>query len=460
MSQVRLDQSLFPEKKKVNGNNGAISVTPSKNGNGVKTNIGANDQGLSKLYVDVHEPEEIVEMLKAKGLYVVVKALPVADYAWGSGKRIVTKIEVLSEFEELLNKRLHICLPGGTGNCLLRNSLKRSLSLLEEVRNGKIGKRNICGGGGKPIQDTVEENVGKESEQYNLKDLGRRNGEGEEESTKIVLNSEDFKNFIPQQEENVRNVEMKTREFGKFTTWMRLDPKIEAKVDQLFMLRKVGKDCSSCVQIATELYIQILENGRFPLEIPGFGTGIERKTLHDFYNSIVHGDKHIWKQVFNLRYAFERPMLIIERWDDAFLSSPAMERTIRGAIASIFLMGISVLVIPGKGQNAKPFVDQIAYLFYSSDKKALSMRPVPEKNKSTRKIEILEDVLSILPAWGRKSSKLMIDSYQSIPNLLAASTSDLLKKGLNRKQIYYLKLLMKDEDLSDLLNVRKEDKLS
>jgi len=272
MSQVRLDQSLFPDKKKkAERLNGIIPVTPS---NGVKNSAKFNQEGITKLYVDVHEPEEIVEMLrKEKGIYVEVRAMTVSDYCFSN-------------------------------------------------------------------------------------------------------------------------------------------------------------------------------------------VGIERKTLHDFYNSIVHGDKHIWKQIFNLKHAFERPMLIIERWDDAFLSSPAMERTVRGAMASIFLMGISILVIPGKGQNAKPFVDQLAYLFFSSDKKALSMRPVPEKNKSTRKIEILEDLLSILPGWGRKSSKLMIDSYQSIPNLLAASTSDLLKKGLNRKQIYYLKLLMKDEDLSDLLNVRKEDKLS
>jgi len=241
MSQVRLDQSLFPEKKKVNGNNGAISVTPSKNGNGVKTNIGANDQGLSKLYVDVHEPEEIVEMLrKEKGIYVEVKALPAADYAFST-------------------------------------------------------------------------------------------------------------------------------------------------------------------------------------------VGIERKTLHDFYNSIVHGDKHIWKQVFNLKHSFEKPMLIIERWDDAFLSSPAMERTIRGAIASIFLMGISVLVIPGKGQNAQPFVDQIAYLFYSSDKKALSMRPVPKKGKERQRKEVISDILCMLPGIGRKQADLIRDHVKSIEEICKMPDEELRK---------------------------------
>lgn len=241
MSQVRLDQSLFPEKKKKpNGQNGAIPVAPSKNENGVKNGVGANDQGLTILYVDVHEPEEIVEMLKAKGIYVIVKALPVADYAFSS-------------------------------------------------------------------------------------------------------------------------------------------------------------------------------------------IGIERKTLHDFYNSIVHGDKHIWKQIFNLRHSFDRPMLVIERWDDAFLSSPMMEHTIRGAIASIFLMGVSILVIPGKGQNAKPFVDQIAYLFFSSDKKALSMRPVPEKGKERTRKEVVSDILCMIPGIGRKQADLIRDRVKCIEDVCKMSDEDLRK---------------------------------
>jgi len=236
MSQVTLDRSLLPEKKKPSNNqNGAIVVTPTNNG--LKREI--NHEGITKLYVDVHEPEEIVEMLrKEKGIYVEVKALPVADYA--------------------------------------------------------------------------------------------------------------FSNI-----------------------------------------------------------------------------GIERKTLHDFYNSIVHGDKHIWQQVFKLKHAFERPMLVIERWDDAFLSSPAIERTIRGAMASIFLMGISILVIPGKGQNARPFVDQIAYLFYSSDKKALSMRPVPEKGKERTRKEVISDVLCMIPGIGRKQADLIRDNVKCVEDVCKMSDEEL-----------------------------------
>jgi len=237
LSQVRLDKSLFPEKK-TNGQNGAIPVTPTKNSNGVRQ---ANNEGLTILYADVHEPEEIIEMLrKEKGIYVEVKPLPASDFC--------------------------------------------------------------------------------------------------------------FSNI-----------------------------------------------------------------------------GIERKTLHDFYNSIVHGDKHIWSQMFKLKHAFERPMLIIERWDDSFLSNPKIERTIRGAMASIFLMGISILVIPGKGMNAKPFVDQLSYLFFSSDKKTLSMRPIPEKGKERTRKEVISDILCMIPGIGRKNADLIKDQVNSLEELCKLSDEDFKK---------------------------------
>lgn len=155
--------------------------------------------------------------------------------------------------------------------------------------------------------------------------------------------------------------------------------------------------------------------------------GIERKTIKDFYNSLVHGDKHIWKQIFNLKNSFERPMLIIERWDDSYLVSTKMENTIRGAIASIFLLGVSVLIIPSKGNNLKPFVDQLAYLFFSSDKKALSMRPVSEKTKSPLKKDVMSDVLSMVPGIGRGTANILGARINSLEELSKMSDEDIRK---------------------------------
>lgn len=166
-----------------------------------------------------------------------------------------------------------------------------------------------------------------------------------------------------------------------------------------------------------------------PLEVGDYcfsNVGIERKTLRDFYNSIVHGDKRIWRQMFDLKRAFERPMLAIE-WDESFLSSPGVERTIRGALASIFLMGISVLTIPSTSRSVRPFVDQLAYLFFSSDKKALSMRPIPEKPKDREKKDIISDILCMIPGIGRKQADLIAQKVNSIEEVCRLSDEDLKK---------------------------------
>lgn len=154
---------------------------------------------------------------------------------------------------------------------------------------------------------------------------------------------------------------------------------------------------------------------------------IERKTLHDFYNSIVHGDKHIWKQVFNMRQAFERPILVIERWDDSFLSSPRVAATIRGAIARIILSGVTVLVIPGTGKDVQPFVDTLAYLFFASDKKTLSMRPIPEKSKQRKKKEILSDILVMIPGIGRAYADKIAENVECVEDMCRLSDEQLVK---------------------------------
>jgi Fanconi anemia group M protein len=175
------------------------------------------------------------------------------------------------------------------------------------------------------------------------------------------------------------------------------------------------------------IYVEIkaLEAGDYAFS----SIGIERKTLQDFYNSIVHGDKHIWKQIFKLKYAFARPLLIIERWDESFFTSQKIKNTVDGAIASIFLMGVSILTIPGRGQNSGNFVDILAFLFYSSDKKALSMRPVPEKTKSPKKKDVLSDVLVMIPFIGRKTANELANHANSIEEICQMKDEDLRKKA-------------------------------
>ena len=188
--------------------------------------------------------------------------------------------------------------------------------------------------------------------------------------------------------------------------------------------------------------------------------GIERKTMRDFYNSIVHGDKHIWKQIFNLKHCFDRPMLIIERWDETFLTNPRIERTMYGAIASIFLMGVSVIMIPGKGQNLRPFIEILSFLFFSSDKKALSMRPVPEKDKERTKKEVLSDVLCMIPGIGRKQADIIKDHVNSVEEICKLSDEELQKMcpRLGPSKLQALRWILNGKDYDQITKEEAADR--
>jgi ERCC4-type nuclease len=190
--------------------------------------------------------------------------------------------------------------------------------------------------------------------------------------------------------------------------------------------------------------------------------GIERKTIQDFYNSIVHGDKHIWKQMFNLKHAFERPVLVIERWDENFMASKQIERTVYATMAHIFLMGIHVITLPGHGKNIRPLVELLAYLFFASDKKALSMRPVTEKCKSMKKDDVLSDVISMIPMIGRKQADVIAKHINSIEDLVKMSDDDLKKLGLSlgKERLNAMRWVLngKEWERAKVRGTRSEDK--
>jgi len=156
--------------------------------------------------------------------------------------------------------------------------------------------------------------------------------------------------------------------------------------------------------------------------------GIERKTLKDFYNSIVGEDRErLWRQIFNLKRCFDRPLLIIERWNDAFLADKAHRRTVLSALAKVFLLGVPIMVLRGMEKDWKIFIDFIAYMYFSSDKKTPSLRPIPKKTKKASAREAREDMLCMIPGIGRKIAREILARVHDIKSLCELSQEGLLK---------------------------------
>ena len=171
------------------------------------------------------------------------------------------------------------------------------------------------------------------------------------------------------------------------------------------------------------IVVKELESGDYAFS----NIGIERKTLRDFYNSITQGDKRIWQQMFNLKRCFERPMLVIERWDDSFMVDSYKNRTVLSTMGRIAMMGITVIVLPGKAHDWKTFVDFVAYMFFASDKKTPSLKPVPKKSHQETVMDAREDAMCMIPGIGRKTAKEILGRTHTIKGVTTISLEELSK---------------------------------
>jgi len=151
--------------------------------------------------------------------------------------------------------------------------------------------------------------------------------------------------------------------------------------------------------------------------------GVERKTLTDFWGSITSKDKRIWRQMFELKRNFERPFLIIERFNFVYLRSPSYSRQVWGTLASIALLGINVVTIASKTSASKDFVDFLSFLYFSSDPNKKTSKPLPKKSKNTK--EVFMDSLCMIPGIGPGTAKKIIARYRTFEELCDVSKEDL-----------------------------------
>jgi len=120
--------------------------------------------------------------------------------------------------------------------------------------------------------------------------------------------------------------------------------------------------------------------------------------------------------------------LVIERWDDSFLVEPGKLRTVLSVMARIVMMGISVIVLPGAERDWRPFVDFVSYMFFASDKKEPSMKPLPQKGHQATVLDVREDMVCMTPMIGRKKAKEILSKYITIEDLCTAPEEDIIKR--------------------------------
>ena len=197
-------------------------------------------------------------------------------------------------------------------------------------------------------------------------------------------------------------------------------------------MTKILVDIHEPPEIADLLRNRGLEVERIYLQSGDYvfsNVGIERKTLADFKNTL--NEQRLWKQVFNLKDAFERPIIIVDKVPTAYNWGLDLRerRSLDGAMARIVKLGVSIFTISGSSNApvSDIFLDIIEFLFLSSEKKDPSLKPVPRKGDRFSTAEVTEDMLCMFPGIGRETAKEIILRYPTMDKLCLATLDEIAK---------------------------------
>ena len=197
-------------------------------------------------------------------------------------------------------------------------------------------------------------------------------------------------------------------------------------------MTKILVDIHEPEQIARLLQERGLEIERTYLQSGDYvfsNIGIERKTLSDFHNTL--NKQRLWKQVFNLKDCFERPILIVDQIPNAYNWGLELRdrRSIDGAMSRIVKLGVSMFTIAGTSNApvSDIFLDIIEFLYLSSEKKDPSLKPVPRKGDRFSTAEVTEDMLCMFPGIGRETAKEIILRYPTMDKLCLATLDEIAK---------------------------------
>lgn len=181
-------------------------------------------------------------------------------------------------------------------------------------------------------------------------------------------------------------------------------------------LAKVGLDID-VKQLAIADFVLEVKTGSGELQT----IGIERKTIHDFLDSII--DKRLVNQLILLKQNFNFPLLILEGTEDVYTLRNFHPNSIRGMIASICL-DMQVPMI-----TTRSFRDTAKMIKVISSKFEKSRKPISLliKRKPVTTKEMQEYIIESLPGIGPTIAKNLLKEFKNVKSIFNSSEEDLMK---------------------------------
>jgi len=155
--------------------------------------------------------------------------------------------------------------------------------------------------------------------------------------------------------------------------------------------------------------------------------GIERKTSKDFVNSII--DNRLFNQISNLSTFFKKPLLILEETENIYSIRNIPKKSIDSIIVTL-LVDFRVPIIFTKSIDETV---EILNLIYEKYNKSSSIK-LPKKKLGSENEE-LEFFISNIPGINLKSSKMLLNNFKNIKNIVNSSKEDIeLIDGFGKKK--------------------------
>ncbi len=166
--------------------------------------------------------------------------------------------------------------------------------------------------------------------------------------------------------------------------------------------------------------LQVVRKALAPGDYVVGDVGVERKTIHDFFSSIIK--KRLFEQVTRLMETYPRALLLVEG-DLNLIDEYRNPKALWGAFISLHLEeGIPVLFSPDETHTAH--ILETLYKRQTREGGGFGLRHKPKMMTMEQHQEF---AIQGLPNVGDTLSKLLLERFGSVRRVMAASEGDLLK---------------------------------
>jgi ERCC4-related helicase/ERCC4-type nuclease len=196
------------------------------------------------------------------------------------------------------------------------------------------------------------------------------------------------------------------------------DGPTEIVIDQRELDSAIARDLSTREGIETRL--ETLEVGDYVLSDR---VAVERKTVEDFLETLVGGDRSMFEQVGDASRHYGRPVVVIEG-ENLYGRRNVHPKAIGGALASLAVdFGVSVMQTAGEEETAD-LLEVIATREQDEGRREVSVHG--EKQSKTL-AEQQEYVVASIAEVGPVTARSLLEAFGSVEDVMTAETEDLME---------------------------------